>query len=52
MPFLTICIYLSAFLLNFYSSELNKMGVTLFGHQKKILASVQSLHAQGSHVQV
>ncbi|XP_027004424.1 ephrin type-A receptor 4b isoform X2 [Tachysurus fulvidraco] len=33
-------------------SELSKMGVTLVGHQKKILASVQSLHAQGSHVQV
>ncbi|KAF4089610.1 hypothetical protein AMELA_G00068210 [Ameiurus melas] len=38
-------IYISA-------SELSKMGVTLVGHQKKILASVQSLHAQGSHVQV
>ncbi|XP_060785606.1 ephrin type-A receptor 4b [Neoarius graeffei] len=33
-------------------SELSKMGVTLIGHQKKILASVQSMHAQGSHVQV
>ncbi|XP_072544403.1 ephrin type-A receptor 4b [Salminus brasiliensis] len=33
-------------------SELNKMHVTLVGHQKKILSSVQGLHAQGSHVQV
>ncbi|XP_017555773.1 ephrin type-A receptor 4b [Pygocentrus nattereri] len=33
-------------------SELSKMGVTLVGHQKKILSSVQGLHAQGSHVQV
>ncbi|XP_043990137.1 ephrin type-A receptor 4b isoform X1 [Gambusia affinis] len=33
-------------------SELAKMGVTLAGHQKKILSSVQSLQAQGTHVQV
>ncbi|KAI7809919.1 putative ephrin type-A receptor 3-like [Triplophysa rosa] len=33
-------------------SELSKMGVTLVGHQKKILSSIQSLHAQGTHVQV
>ncbi|XP_035392294.1 ephrin type-A receptor 4b [Electrophorus electricus] len=33
-------------------SELSKMGVTLVGHQKKILSGVQSLHAQGSQVQV
>ncbi|XP_061588017.1 ephrin type-A receptor 4b isoform X1 [Cololabis saira] len=33
-------------------SELVKMGVTLAGHQKKILSSVQSLQAQGTHVQV
>ncbi|XP_038126882.1 ephrin type-A receptor 4b isoform X2 [Cyprinodon tularosa] len=33
-------------------SELTKMGVTLAGHQKKILSSVQSLQAQGTHVQV
>ncbi|XP_016133254.1 ephrin type-A receptor 3-like [Sinocyclocheilus grahami] len=32
--------------------ELSKMGVTLVGHQKKILSAVQSLHAQGTHVQV
>ncbi|KAK1786688.1 hypothetical protein P4O66_017085, partial [Electrophorus voltai] len=30
--------------------ELSKMGVTLVGHQKKILSGVQSLHAQGSQV--
>lgn len=48
MPSLTIFVFLS----NFSFSELSKMGVTLIGHQKKILASVQSLHAQGSHVQV
>ncbi|XP_053185348.1 ephrin type-A receptor 4b isoform X1 [Scomber japonicus] len=33
-------------------SELTKMGVTLAGHQKKILSSVQSLQTQGTHVQV
>ncbi|XP_035382211.1 ephrin type-A receptor 3 isoform X1 [Electrophorus electricus] len=34
-------------------SELGKMGVTLVGHQKKILSSIQSLQAQqGPHVQV
>ncbi|KAM4552266.1 ephrin type-A receptor 3-like [Odontesthes bonariensis] len=33
-------------------SELFKMGVTLAGHQKKILSSVQSLQTQGTHVQV
>lgn len=36
----------------FPSSELAKMGVTLAGHQKKILSSVQSLQTQGTHVQV
>ncbi|XP_027141601.1 ephrin type-A receptor 3-like isoform X1 [Larimichthys crocea] len=33
-------------------SELAKMGVTLAGHQKKILSSTQSLQTQGTHVQV
>uniref|UniRef100_A0A1A7YBT9 receptor protein-tyrosine kinase n=1 Tax=Iconisemion striatum TaxID=60296 RepID=A0A1A7YBT9_9TELE len=33
-------------------SELTKMGVTLAGHQKKILSSVQSLQTQGTHVHV
>lgn len=33
-------------------SELAKLGVTLAGHQKKILSSVQSLQTQGTHVQV
>ncbi|KAG7526878.1 ephrin type-A receptor 3-like isoform X1 [Solea senegalensis] len=33
-------------------SELTKMEVTLAGHQKKILSSVQSLQTQGTHVQV
>ncbi|XP_076001006.1 ephrin type-A receptor 3-like [Genypterus blacodes] len=33
-------------------SELSKMGVSLAGHQKKILSSVQSLQTQGTHVQV
>ncbi|XP_024129120.1 ephrin type-A receptor 4b isoform X2 [Oryzias melastigma] len=33
-------------------SELVKMGVTLAGHQKKILSSVQSLQTQGTHIQV
>ncbi|CAL1579855.1 unnamed protein product [Knipowitschia caucasica] len=32
--------------------ELSKMGVTLAGHQKKILSSVQGLQASGAHVQV
>ncbi|XP_036409624.1 ephrin type-A receptor 4b [Megalops cyprinoides] len=34
------------------SSDLVKMGVTLAGHQKKILTSIQSLQTQGPHVQV
>uniref|UniRef100_A0A671YX88 receptor protein-tyrosine kinase n=1 Tax=Sparus aurata TaxID=8175 RepID=A0A671YX88_SPAAU len=33
-------------------SELSKMGVTLAGHQKKILSSAQGLQTQGTHVQV
>ncbi|XP_075954211.1 ephrin type-A receptor 4b [Anarhichas minor] len=33
-------------------SELAKMGVTLAGHQKKILSSVQSQQSQATHVQV
>ncbi|XP_041752515.2 ephrin type-A receptor 4b isoform X1 [Coregonus clupeaformis] len=33
-------------------SELVKMDVTLAGHQKKILSSVQSLQTQGTHIQV
>uniref|UniRef100_A0A673Z9N6 receptor protein-tyrosine kinase n=1 Tax=Salmo trutta TaxID=8032 RepID=A0A673Z9N6_SALTR len=33
-------------------SELVKMDVTLAGHQKKILSSVQILQSQGTHVQV
>ncbi|XP_056148955.1 ephrin type-A receptor 4b isoform X2 [Lampris incognitus] len=33
-------------------SELGKMGVSLAGHQKKILSSVQSLQAHGTHIQV
>ncbi|XP_037643461.1 ephrin type-A receptor 4b isoform X1 [Sebastes umbrosus] len=33
-------------------SELAKMGVSLAGHQKKILSSVQTLQTQGTHVQV
>ncbi|KAM6919827.1 ephrin type-A receptor 3-like [Lycodopsis pacificus] len=33
-------------------SELAKMGVTLAGHQKKILSSVQSQQTQATHVQV
>ncbi|XP_026168852.1 ephrin type-A receptor 4b isoform X4 [Mastacembelus armatus] len=33
-------------------SELAKMGVSLAGHQKKILSSVQSLQTQGTHIQV
>ncbi|XP_016112584.1 ephrin type-A receptor 3-like [Sinocyclocheilus grahami] len=32
--------------------ELSKMSVTLVGHQKKIVSAVQSLHAQGTHVQI
>lgn len=36
----------------FSLSELSKMGVTLVGHQKKMVSAVQSLHAQGTHVQV
>ncbi|KAJ8384306.1 hypothetical protein AAFF_G00206630 [Aldrovandia affinis] len=34
------------------SSDLGDMGVTLAGHQKKILSSIQSLQTQGTHVQV
>nr|XP_046177881.1 ephrin type-A receptor 3-like isoform X1 [Oncorhynchus gorbuscha] len=33
-------------------SELVKMDVTLVGHQKKIISSVQILQSQGTHVQV
>ncbi|XP_070701784.1 ephrin type-A receptor 4b isoform X1 [Pempheris klunzingeri] len=33
-------------------SELAKMGVTLAGHQKKILSGAQNLQTQGTHVQV
>ncbi|XP_031665889.1 ephrin type-A receptor 3 isoform X1 [Oncorhynchus kisutch] len=33
-------------------SELVKMDVTLAGHQKKIISSVQILQSQGTHVQV
>ncbi|XP_042285844.1 ephrin type-A receptor 4b isoform X1 [Thunnus maccoyii] len=33
-------------------SELAKMGVTLAGHQKKILSGAQGLQTQGTHVQV
>ncbi|XP_047188154.1 ephrin type-A receptor 4b isoform X3 [Scophthalmus maximus] len=39
-------------LANSSACELAKMGVTLAGHQKKILSSVQSLQTQGTHVQV
>uniref|UniRef100_A0A3B4ZQJ5 receptor protein-tyrosine kinase n=1 Tax=Stegastes partitus TaxID=144197 RepID=A0A3B4ZQJ5_9TELE len=35
-----------------FKLELAKMGVSLAGHQKKILSSVQSLQTQGTHVQV
>ncbi|XP_069832079.1 ephrin type-A receptor 3-like isoform X4 [Dendropsophus ebraccatus] len=34
------------------NSELTKMGVTLAGHQKKILSSIQNLQALGTHVQI
>ncbi|XP_061097396.1 ephrin type-A receptor 4b isoform X2 [Conger conger] len=34
------------------SSDLGNMGVTLVGHQKKILTSIQSLQTQGTQVQV
>ncbi|XP_053565724.1 LOW QUALITY PROTEIN: ephrin type-A receptor 3-like [Bombina bombina] len=34
------------------NSELNKIGVSLVGHQKKILASVQNLHSLGTHLQI
>uniref|UniRef100_A0A3B5A6B7 receptor protein-tyrosine kinase n=1 Tax=Stegastes partitus TaxID=144197 RepID=A0A3B5A6B7_9TELE len=38
---------------NFSSAGyVTKMGVSLAGHQKKILSSVQSLQTQGTHVQV
>ncbi|XP_029971164.1 ephrin type-A receptor 3-like isoform X2 [Salarias fasciatus] len=39
-------------LANSSACELAKMGVTLAGHQKKILSNVQSLQTQGTHVQV
>ncbi|XP_058501485.1 ephrin type-A receptor 4b isoform X2 [Solea solea] len=39
-------------LANSSACELTKMEVTLAGHQKKILSSVQSLQTQGTHVQV
>ncbi|KAM3931752.1 ephrin type-A receptor 3-like isoform 2-T2 [Leptodactylus fuscus] len=34
------------------NSELSKMGITLAGHQKKILSSIQNLQALGTHVQI
>ncbi|KAG9494545.1 hypothetical protein GDO78_002065 [Eleutherodactylus coqui] len=34
------------------NSELTKMGITLTGHQKKILSSIQNLQALGTHVQI
>ncbi|XP_075426452.1 ephrin type-A receptor 3-like isoform X2 [Ascaphus truei] len=34
------------------NSELSKIGITLAGHQKKILTSVQNLQAQGTHLQI
>ncbi|KAM4695467.1 ephrin type-A receptor 3-like isoform 2-T2 [Discoglossus pictus] len=34
------------------NSELSKIGVTLAGHQKKILSSVQNLHALGTQLQI
>lgn len=49
---IAILLFKFFFLFCFVSSELAKMGVTLAGHQKKILSSVQSLHAQGTHIQV
>uniref|UniRef100_A0AAQ4QSP6 receptor protein-tyrosine kinase n=1 Tax=Gasterosteus aculeatus aculeatus TaxID=481459 RepID=A0AAQ4QSP6_GASAC len=39
-------------LANSSACELAKMGVTLAGHQKKILSSVENLQSQGTHVQV
>ncbi|KAK6478521.1 ephrin type-A receptor 3-like [Huso huso] len=33
-------------------SELGKLGITLAGHQKKILSSIESLQTQGTHLQV
>ncbi|XP_068196172.1 ephrin type-A receptor 4b isoform X2 [Antennarius striatus] len=33
-------------------SELAKMGVSLAGHQKRILSSVEGLQTQGTHIQV
>ncbi|XP_031710966.1 ephrin type-A receptor 3-like isoform X3 [Anarrhichthys ocellatus] len=39
-------------LANSSACELAKMGVTLAGHQKKILSSVQSQQTQATHVQV
>ncbi|XP_068136484.1 ephrin type-A receptor 3-like isoform X2 [Hyperolius riggenbachi] len=34
------------------NSELSKIGITLAGHQKKILSSIQNLQALGTHVQI
>ncbi|XP_041419444.1 ephrin type-A receptor 3 isoform X2 [Xenopus laevis] len=34
------------------SNELSKMGITLAGHQKKILASTQNLQVLGTHLQI
>ncbi|XP_041120607.1 ephrin type-A receptor 3-like [Polyodon spathula] len=34
------------------TSELGKLGITLAGHQKKILSSIESLQTQGTHLQV
>ncbi|KAM8851350.1 ephrin type-A receptor 3-like isoform 3-T3 [Spinachia spinachia] len=39
-------------LANSSACELAKMGVTLAGHQKKILSSVENLQNQGTHIQV
>uniref|UniRef100_A0A8C7ZU63 receptor protein-tyrosine kinase n=1 Tax=Oryzias sinensis TaxID=183150 RepID=A0A8C7ZU63_9TELE len=50
-PFCAV-LCLIRFIVCFLCSELVKMGVTLAGHQKKILSSVQSLQTQGTHIQV
>ncbi|XP_063298297.1 ephrin type-A receptor 3-like isoform X2 [Pelobates fuscus] len=34
------------------SSELSRIGITLAGHQKKILSSIQNLQALGTHLQI
>ncbi|KAM8953589.1 ephrin type-A receptor 3-like isoform 2-T2 [Pelodytes ibericus] len=34
------------------TSELNRIGITLAGHQKKILSSAQNLHALGTQLQI